>query len=250
MALGNPIHHIRETPKNLGCFPASNTSRKPRHMLLQHRRTPHDTPSSFPNRAHHPNRRENAVYIFFRSFLSNPSRVTSLNMDNPQGFSQGKDGYCKSLYSAPSILPETENEDGYPLVRHNGLMRGHLHPLLNHFKNLHRLFIRTIGQDDSTDQHYLASREKACYKEIAMFISSTAGTLETLVFEQGIIQEGNLTGRLSDLRRFHQVGQPMDTYFLEFIHPILLSTKWKKLKKITIHSVGGKPRGLNGWRTP
>jgi FtsP/CotA-like multicopper oxidase with cupredoxin domain len=42
----------------------------------------------------------------------------------------------------------------------------------------------------------------------------------------------------------------MDKYFLECIHPILLSTQWEKLKKITIRGVGGKSRGLNGSRTP
>jgi hypothetical protein len=156
-----------------------------------------------------------------------------------------------SLCIVHPLFSETEDEDGYPLLRHDGPMRGHLRPLLNGFENLRRLFIRTVGQDDSTDQYYLASREKARYEEIAMFISSTAGTLETLVFEQGIIQEGDLSlSTVGDPRRVHQVGRPMDTYFLEFIHPIFLSTEWKKLKKITIRGVGGKPRGLNGWRIP
>ena len=190
-------------------------------------------------------------YIFSRSFLSNPSRVTSLDLDNLQGFFQFKDGYCHPAYTASSVLPETEDEDGYPLLRHDGPMRGHLRPLINRFENLRRLFIRTIGHDDSTDRYYPASREEARYEEIAMFISSTAGTLETLVFEQGMLQEGELC--LSTVgwgSRPHQVGRPMDTYFLEFIHPILLSTEWKKLKKITIRGVGGKLRRLNGLEIP
>jgi hypothetical protein len=192
-------------------------------------------------------------YLFFRSFLSNPANITSLDIDNPQGFFQLKNGFHESAYPrAHALLPETEGEDGYPLVRHYGPMRGHLRPLFNRFEKLQNLSIRTVGQDDSTDRHYLATREKSRYEEIAAFISSTANTLETLLFEQGIIQEGDLTGTTTfyDPRRVRQVGRPMDKYFLEHIHPILLSTEWKKLKKVSIHGVGGKPRGLNGWRTP
>jgi hypothetical protein len=153
---------------------------------------------------------------------------------------------------AHSLLPETEGEDGYPLVRHYGPMRGHLRPFLNRFEKLQNLSIRTVRQDDSTDPHYLAAREKARYEEIAAFISSTANTFETLLFEQGIIQEGDLTGTTTFYgpSRVHQVGRLMDTYFLEFIRPILLLTEWKNLKKITIRGVGRKPRRLNGWRTP
>jgi len=54
-------------------------------------------------------------YLFFRSFLSNPAIITSLDIDNPQGFYQLKDGYNESMYPrAHSLLPETKGEDGYP----------------------------------------------------------------------------------------------------------------------------------------
>ena len=129
-------------------------------------------------------------------------------------------------------------------------MRGHLRPLLNRFEKLKNLSIRTVGQDDFTDPHYLATREEARYEEIAAFISSTANTFETLLFEQWITK-GDLRGATAfyDPRLVRQVGRPMDKYFLENIHPILLSTEWKKLRKFTIRGVRGKPRGLNEWRT-
>ena len=34
----------------------------------------------------------------------------------------------------------------------------------------------------------------------------------------------------------------MDTYFLQHILPVICSTEWKKLKRVVIRGVGGRPR--------
>jgi hypothetical protein len=126
-------------------------------------------------------------------------------------------------------------------------MIGHLLPLIGHcnLTSLQHLSISTIGQDDITDPAYNQIREERRYDELAAFIASTRDALETLVFEQGILrrrsQEAPNTG--IDRRTFHHLGRPMDTYFLQHIFlPLICSTEWKKLKRVVIRGVGGKPR--------
>jgi hypothetical protein len=187
-------------------------------------------------------------YRLFRALLSAPKKLVRLKMDNVQGYGQFRDGvnpYDELIYPRQvSSVAETEDAEGNPLVRNHGPMIGHLLPLISHCTYLQHLSTSTIGQDDITDPAYNQTREERRYDAPAAFIASTRDALETLVFEQGILrrrsQEPPNTG--IDRRTFHQVGRPTDTYFLQHILPVICSTEWKKLKRVVIRGVGGKPR--------
>ncbi|KAF7944370.1 hypothetical protein EAE96_010767 [Botrytis aclada] len=132
-------------------------------------------------------------YTYFRVCVSTPSIIVSLDMENLQGLLQPRD-----LFSVHSRLPqhavedfwrnhtrykETEDENGIPLLRHCGPMRGHLQPLLGKFVQLKNLKISTAGREVIRDDRWSAITEKARYFEMAKFITSVAPTLITFEFE-------------------------------------------------------------------
>ncbi|KAJ8068420.1 hypothetical protein OCU04_003978 [Sclerotinia nivalis] len=195
----------------------------------------------------------NMPYSYFRACLSSPETVISLELNNLLGVRQFKDGW--SLFRSgrksdikeeefrchPTRSQETVDENGIPVLRHDGPMRGHLQPFLGRFTKLAHLTIRTIGHEDHQDHRWSEVREKARYTEIATFIKSVAPTLTTLVFEQGMEVEG-VTGRSSRAQSIKQTGRPMDTYFLSHILPALTEEQWPKLEKLSIRGVGGEIR--------
>jgi hypothetical protein len=195
-------------------------------------------------------------YAFFRAMISSPEIVVSLDLDNAQGLGQVQDGLDEEwevpLSSSPDNIllhQETEDDREIPVLRHPGAMRGHLNPLIGHFLNLKHLCIRTVGQDDSTDQSWSDSREKERYTEISNFLRSVRSTLTTLVFEQGNQPEVHLVRSCrGDPRRLAvQKGRPMDTYFLSYVLHTLIQGPWPELKMLSIRGVGAQPREWNSY---
>lgn len=124
-------------------------------------------------------------YPYFRAIISSPETVVSLKLDNSQGFEQCEDrnrnlqGQKNSYYYlVPGCFSE-EDEDGLPLARHSGPMRGHLNVYRSRFERLQHLAIHTIGQQSSLDTRWFRAREKARYIEVADFVRSVASTLLT-----------------------------------------------------------------------
>jgi hypothetical protein len=128
-------------------------------------------------------------YAIFRALISSPEKIISLELDNPQGFAQirdedededdSRDGQGDLLNGPRNYvsLPETEDENHLPLVRHSGPMRGHLRPLIGQFTHLKHLSLHTVGQFHDSEPSWSEAREKARYSEIADFISSVSSTL-------------------------------------------------------------------------
>ncbi|TGO63229.1 hypothetical protein BCON_0014g00180 [Botryotinia convoluta] len=196
-------------------------------------------------------------YTYFRACLSTPSIVASLEMENLQGLLQPKDG-C--LLFVHVVIPrdidddfwrnhtkyeETEDENGIPVLRHGGPMRGHLQPLVGKFVQLKHLKISTVGREVSRDVRWSETREKTRYSEMANFIESVAPTLVTFAFEQGVgleplemwqMESHDYTSTLRQSRR------PMDDYFFEFIIPALLGGTWSQLRRFSIRGVCGNVR--------
>ncbi|KAF7865752.1 hypothetical protein EAF04_005917 [Stromatinia cepivora] len=195
----------------------------------------------------------NMPYSYFRAWLSSPETVISLDLNNLQGFRQFKDGWSPIRPSEESNIKEDEfrrhptrsqetvDENGIPVLRHDGPMRGHLQPFLQRFTRLAHLTIRTIGHEDHQDNRWSEVREKARYTEIATFVKSVAPTLTTFVFEQGIEVEF-AKGLNNRAQLTKQTGRPMDTYFLSHILPALTEEQWPKLEKLSIRGVGGEIR--------
>lgn len=187
-------------------------------------------------------------YAFFRSVVSSPENVVFLDLDNPQGFGQWKDGlldedevsitYMNNLGS----YPETVDANKIPLVRHPGAMRGHLEPLLGRFTKLKHLYLRTVGQDDCATWRWSEARDMERYAEIANFITSVSSTLISLTFEQGIEAEENIQTRncRQSPRPRQQIGRPMDTYFLSYISPTLVNGPWPNLRTLILRGIGGR----------
>lgn len=190
-------------------------------------------------------------YAFFRSMIPRPETVTSLELNNLQGFGQLRDGFNTDEYLPDDLAQRTETEDssGQPLLRHYGALRGHLRPFIGRFTSLQRLCLRTVGQDDCTDIHWSPDREKARYTEMAAFISALRSTLIVLAFEQGYqAKEAPGFGCRTDPRRRHQVGRPMDSFFMSYLLPVVAQGSWPQLKKVIIRGVGGALHN-GGYRT-
>ncbi|THV52106.1 hypothetical protein BGAL_0089g00340 [Botrytis galanthina] len=196
-------------------------------------------------------------YSYFRAYVSRPSIVTSLEMENLQGLLQPKDS-CLLLFNFVARAgtddhfwpnhtkyEETEDEDGIPVMRHGGPMRGHLQPLVGKFVQLKHLKISTAGCEVSRDLRWSEEREEKRYSEMANFIKSVAPTLVTFAFEQGVGLEPLELWQVrshNNTSTFNQWRRPIDEYFLEFMLPALLEGTWSKLKKFSIQGVGGNVR--------
>lgn len=176
-------------------------------------------------------------YAFFRAIVSSPSRLISLEIDNVEGFGQLRDGLDEELsyVSHLASIPETEDVNGKPLVRHDGPMHGHLRELIGQCTSLRHLVIRTIGQEDAADYRWTRAREEKRYSEMTEFIMATSETLETLIFEQGI--EPLEGGKRLPIDHHGGAERPMDSFCLMHIVPALLNTPWLKLKNIAISGV-------------
>lgn len=183
-------------------------------------------------------------YVFFRSMISSPRSVKSLELDNVGGLGQLADGKPLQWSENHQRPPESDSPNGNPEIRHPGPMRGHLRPTQSQFTNLQHLHIRTVGQDLFEDNNWVPQRDKNRYAELASFIDSVRLTLESLLFEQGLEPEftGITTCGRSNLGHGPQKGRPMDSRFLDEIMPALLRGPWPKLKSATILGVGGQVR--------
>ncbi|TGO32895.1 hypothetical protein BHYA_0281g00180 [Botrytis hyacinthi] len=196
-------------------------------------------------------------YPYFRACVSRPSIVTSLEMENLQGLLQPKDscllhvnyvlhsGIDDDFWTNHTKHKETEDENGIPVLRHGGPMRGHLQPLVGKLAQLKHLKISTVGHEVSRDVRWSETREEKRYSEMAKFIESVAPTLVTFAFEQGVglelleiwqVESHDYTSTLSQLRR------PMDDYFLKFILPALLGGAWYQLRRFSIRGLCGNVR--------
>lgn len=198
-------------------------------------------------------------YPYFRTLISSPETVVSLDLDNLQGFRQLKDGWSPDRYgwrkdmtmeelrfiTDSSYCEETEDENGAPELRNGGPMRGHLKPFFGRFTLLKHLTIRTIGHEREHDRRWrVPIREWARYGEMADFLKSLAPTITSFVFEQGVefdpgVRPSNASLRAS-ANNNPQTGRPMDYTFIGSFSPILADENWPNLKKVSIRGVGGR----------
>ncbi|KAF5871199.1 uncharacterized protein Bfra_007712 [Botrytis fragariae] len=194
-------------------------------------------------------------YNYFRACVSTPSVVASLEMENLQGLLQPRDGCLlfahavdfqnidRDFWIRHTKYEETEDENGIPILRHCGQMRGHLQPLLGKFVQLKHLKISTVGRELDQDVRWSEAREEKRYSEMANFIKSVASTLITFDFEQGVGLEPLKLWQIQarDIRSLmRQSGRPMDDYFFDFILPALLGATWPQLRRLYIRGVGGR----------
>ncbi|KAF4629549.1 hypothetical protein G7Y89_g8594 [Cudoniella acicularis] len=197
-------------------------------------------------------------YAFLRSILAtSPSTITSLELDNLIGIEQISDGESLSnshlQWWAWLKLPDSEDANGHPCVRHAGPMNGHLYQLVGRFSRLQNLTIRTSGHEDwsingktAGESTTVVEKENKIYHEIASFIKSTHLTIESLVIEHAIPMEKYPTyydhSRME--LRARQSTRTIDETFLRHIAPALLLVTWPKLKRLTIKGIGDKPEGV------
>ncbi|TGO29948.1 hypothetical protein BPAE_0009g00440 [Botrytis paeoniae] len=193
-------------------------------------------------------------YNYFRACVSTPSIVASLEMENLQGLLQPRDG-CplfvhvvvfqdidRDFWIHHTKYEETEDENGIPVLRHCGLMRGHLQPLLGKFVQLKHLKVSTVGRELVQDVRWSEAREEKRYSEMANFIKSVAPTLITFDFEQGVGLEPLKLWQIEarDIRSLlRQSRRPMDDYFFDFILSALLGATWSQLRRLSIRGVCG-----------
>lgn len=105
-------------------------------------------------------------WAFVRAILlsSDPANFVSLDPDNLQDggeFHGGDFGNSADL----SLTPELEDDEGNPVVRHPGTMRGHLRRLEGKCRNLRRLSLRSVGNDDYRDAKWSPVIDEARYQE-------------------------------------------------------------------------------------
>ncbi|KAN0099759.1 hypothetical protein V8E51_013534 [Hyaloscypha variabilis] len=88
----------------------------------------------------------NASYAIFRAIMSNPSKLIDMELNNLQAFDQSRDGQPMNMVMGLPDAPETEEEAGWPLLRHAGPVHGYLRPLIGQLSNLQHLHLRIVGQ--------------------------------------------------------------------------------------------------------
>jgi hypothetical protein len=122
----------------------------------------------------------NASYAIFRAIMSNPSKLIDMELNNLQAFDQSRDGQPMNMVMGLPDAPETEEEAGWPLLRHTGPVHGHLHPLIGQLSNLQHLHLHIVGQQHPDEPNWPDEREAKQYKEIATLIESVRTNLRTL----------------------------------------------------------------------
>ena len=180
-------------------------------------------------------------WAFVRAILlsSDPANFVSLDLDNLQDggeFHGGDFGNSADL----SLTPELEDDEGNPVVRHPGTMRGHLRRLEGKCRNLRRLSLRSVGNDDYRDAKWSPVIDEARYQEWASFILSARFTLEYLTIEQGLEPTQTNIGRC----RPHPIsyGLPMEDRFINHLLPALLTGSFPRLKKLHVYGIGAPAR--------
>lgn len=191
-------------------------------------------------------------YAFVRAALlsSNPENWISLDVENLQDYGQFHDNDIYNMGDL-SLIPEVDDDQGNPIVRHPGPMRGHLRRLEGRCGNLRRLILRSVGQDEEDNARWSPSIDEARYQEWASFILSTCLTLQCLTIEQGL--EPTATN-IADCRgRWgpFQYGLPMEDRFIDHLFPTLLSASFPKLKELHVYGIGCPPnKDMNRWSKP
>ncbi|KAI9752610.1 MAG: hypothetical protein M4579_005558 [Chaenotheca gracillima] len=187
-------------------------------------------------------------HVMARSILRSvdPSKLTTLVLDNVQDFGQKSEGV-----DLDASNPERKKESMYkgrPDCRFPGPMRSHLYPLVGKCTTLRHLSLHSIGQEAPWDSNrWGIEREVNRYKEWAAFINSVKPSLETLSLEQGVVPVRKDAGfcRTTDTRMKAGYPQnppaPMDERFIQYILPVLKTGPWPKLEAMTL---------LGVWRSP
>ncbi|RFU27624.1 hypothetical protein B7463_g8701, partial [Scytalidium lignicola] len=172
-----------------------------------------------------------------------PAKLVTLDFDNLHNFGQMKEREEIDSEINLSKLDEYDDPKGKPMVRHPGPMRGYLQRLEGRCISLRRLALRSAGQDYDGDFFWSDAIDEQRYKEYASFIRSVRGTLQHLVFEQGIRQEKSYNPISYLGLRFSQIGaRTMDKRFLKYILPVLVEGPWPALKMMEIFGLGGTPQ--------
>ncbi|PVH80062.1 hypothetical protein DL98DRAFT_588842 [Cadophora sp. DSE1049] len=197
-------------------------------------------PPLFP-RAQHIRLLGEMSFAFVRAILlsSDPENFISLDLDNLQDYGEFHGGDFVNLADL-SLIPEHEDDQGNPVVRHPGTMRGHLRRLEGRCRNLRRLSLRSVGNDDHRDAKWSQTIDEARYQEWAAFIHSTRFTLECLTIEQGLEPTQTNIGRCRP-QRIHY-GLPMEDRFIDHLLPTLLTGSFPKLKDLRVYGIGAPPR--------
>ncbi|KAG4415607.1 hypothetical protein IFR04_011276 [Cadophora malorum] len=180
-------------------------------------------------------------FAFVRAILlsSDPTNFVSLDLDNLQDFGQFHGGdFVTGAYL--SSIPELEDDQGNPTVRHPGTMRGHLLRLQGRCTNLRRLILRSVGNDEADDERWSPKLDEERYNEWATFLNSVSLTLEYLTIEQGL--EPNPTNVVHCRPQECQYGRPMDIRFLEHFLPSLSTNFWPRLRQASVYGIGSLPR--------
>ncbi|KUJ12547.1 uncharacterized protein LY89DRAFT_738323 [Mollisia scopiformis] len=149
-----------------------------------------------------------AVVRAFTDF-TDPAQLISLEFDNLQDFGQLNENEKLPALADLAKIRESKDKEGNSIVRHPGVMRGHLQHLEGKCSNLRSLCLRSVGNDRQLDSRWSPTIDAARYKEWATFIISVSPTLENLVIEQGV--EVDDTDVLHCRPQPVQVGRPMDS---------------------------------------
>ena len=186
-----------------------------------------------------------ASYAILRAITSSPSQMLYLALDNIQAFDQSQDGHPMAIVPSLSDAPETEDEEGWPLLRHAGPMHGHLRPLMGQCSNLQELYFCVMGQQHANERNWPDKREAKRYSEMAEFIDSVKATLRDFTFGQASYLDIFRMSESEDDSDMEDLVQPMDARFQKHLFPTLLCGPWPLLECMTICGGAGSGKSAS-----
>ena len=169
----------------------------------------------------------------------NPFNLTHLALDDLQDWGSTENGQPMTANES-SMLGTDDVEAQNPYSRQIIVFPGPMYGILdNHIARgltaLRSLHLRKAGHRDSLYDAFSATDDTAVYREWAAFLQldDIQATLEELVLEQGIVQRA-----LRGSCRRGSFTRPMDRRFIDIVLPVLLTARWKCLRRFDLQGVG------------